>query len=139
MKQIIRVTVLLILIFVVYLAYKIDLTGEDPSEFVKEEEVVDPVKQGTITIFNTDETSNLPIQDTEYTIIEADTNNLIEIVMTNEDGKATTELLDYGNTYKIKQIRIIEPYQIDEEVYKVEINEPDNELKTTNSKAVSTE
>lgn len=132
MKQIVRVTILTILIFVGYLAYKIELTGEDPSDFVKKNEMVEPVKQGTITILNKDETSNLPIMDTEYTITESDTRNLIEIVMTDEDGIAVSELLDYGKVYKIKQIRIAEPYQIDEKVHDVKVKAPNNELKTTN-------
>ncbi|MDW7672899.1 MAG: C39 family peptidase [Bacillota bacterium] len=73
-------------------------------------------KQGVITVVSIDAISQLPIKNVEYLIIDYDTHELVEKLSTNENGSATSSLLDYGKTYVIRQHRVKPPYDYSKEV-----------------------
>lgn len=94
--------------------------------------IINEKKQGRITIENIDATTQLPIINTVYTIIDLKSADIVEIVLTDEAGRVTSGLLDYGTSYRVRQTKIMQPYQLDKNEYNVEIIDENNELITKN-------
>jgi uncharacterized protein YvpB len=92
----------------------------------------DEKQKGIITIKNIDATTQLPIINTVYTIIDLQSADIVEIVLTDERGRATSGRLDYGTSYKVRQTKIMQPYEVDKNEYNIEISNEKNELVTEN-------
>ena len=67
-------------------------------------------KQGSITIVNLDADTQLPIMNSEFVIFNASTLVIVETIKTDQSGKATSRLLDYGTSYMIKQQEVMKAY-----------------------------
>lgn len=77
-------------------------------------------KKGQIEIYKTDKENNeIKLENVEFQILD-NNDNLIQNLITNEDGYAITDLLDIGE-YKIKEIKTNEGYILNEEEIIVKI------------------
>lgn len=86
-------------------------------------------RQGSITIKNIDADSQFPIKDSKFSIINVETGELVDTIITDKDGMATSVLLDYDNIYEIKQIDLNPYYQSNEyESFTIEINQENHEI-----------
>ncbi|WP_339205950.1 C39 family peptidase [Paenibacillus sp. FSL K6-3182] len=135
MKRMIKLLVLLGIIFFIYTLF----TKEDAKPVFNEKVDSTPttaptpeIEQGTITIISKDEATQQPIKDAVFTITAANSGSVIGTMTTDEMGKATSILLDYGTSYKIKQQKVGRPYQLSEEEHQIAVNGPAQELTTTN-------
>ncbi|SCG83990.1 hypothetical protein DW1_2426 [Proteiniborus sp. DW1] len=59
-------------------------------------------KQGKITIKNIDIDNQIPIKNSQFTVINTDTGELVGKIITDKNGVGTSDLLDYNNIYEIK-------------------------------------
>lgn len=92
------------------------------------------MEQGTITINNLDSGSEMPIKGAEFTVMDQESGEIIETLITNLDGQATSALLDYERKYKIKQTQVPHPYNIGDGFTQViELNEENYDLFTKNT------
>ena len=79
-------------------------------------------KKGQIEVYKVDKDNNkYKIKDVEFVVIN-DEGEIVESLITNEDGYAITSRLPIGN-YTIKETKANEKYVLNEEVVKVEIKE----------------
>lgn len=92
------------------------------------EEINDINKKGTITIENIDFKTKVPIKGSEYSIIEIKSNTVVDKLITNNNGKATSAPLSYYKKYKIKQVRSPEYYQTSEDEHIIEIKSNNNDV-----------
>lgn len=90
--------------------------------------VVEKVKQGVITIVHSDSATTLPIAGTEFTIVNGSTDAVIEKVTTGADGRAVSSKLDYGTNYLIRQSKIIEPFELDNQAVGGAVNQENREV-----------
>ncbi|WP_176431134.1 C39 family peptidase [Anaerovirgula multivorans] len=103
---------------------------------VEDSDIIDdiiPTKKGTITILNMDAVIDIPIKNTEYVITDLESGEVIELLITDEDGRATSSPLNYDATYEIKQVNIKTPYELRDEVYPIEINNENHEITIKNN------
>lgn len=96
------------------------------------EEII-PTPQGRITIINIDAATELPIRNTEYSITDIESGEIVERLTTDEDGRAISSPFDYDRTYEIKQINIPKPYELIDDVYRIEVIDENQEITTENS------
>lgn len=90
------------------------------------------MKQGIISIVNKDPKTQLPIKGTEYTITSESSNVVMDTITTDGDGKAISRLLKFESRYIIKQNKVSFPYQLNDDEFRVEVNEPLLELQEEN-------
>jgi uncharacterized protein YvpB len=90
------------------------------------------ISQGSITIVNKDANTQLPIIESEYTLIDANSNAVIETLTTDASGKVTSSLIDYNTSVTIRQEKIMAPYIINNSELKVEVNNVSQEITFTN-------
>ncbi|GKU77000.1 C39 family peptidase [Paenibacillus sp. L3-i20] len=141
-KQGIQLLIALILIIAVVIIYTqfanqdqavdLPLTGITTDEGVVKESEKPAVKQGNMTITSVDATTGLPIANTEFAIIEEMTSAIIETVRTDATGKASSQLLNYGTTYTVKQVKVDDAYEPIDAVTKIEISAPNQAVPTKN-------
>lgn len=105
---------------------------EDSDQDIAEETEPIAVEQGTITIVNMDEDNDWPVVNAEFDIIDQQTGEIIETVQTNEEGKATSTLLDFGTVLEIEQKSVAEGYVLNTEPLSVEVNDENHELAFNN-------
>lgn len=99
---------------------------EQPIEIIE-------IKQGSITIINMDDTTELPIKNSEYTITKLESGDIVERLITDQEGKATSALYDYDMEFEIRQVKVPSIYQIDNEaVIDIKISEDNYEFVTKN-------
>lgn len=91
------------------------------------------IQQGIVTIVNKDSNTQLPIKGTEYTITSETSKAVVDTITTDENGKAISGLLNIGSSYIIKQKQVSFPYQLNDEEFRIEINEPVLELQEMNT------
>lgn len=133
MGKILRYAIILDIVLIVFLFVKDDINkgfkALTSGAFFEE------IKQGTVTIYNYDAKSKRPLENTEYIIIGAESKGVIDIVVTDETGQATSIPLDYGTKYMIKQSNVMKPYVLNEKEIYVEMNKKNHVVNTTNSMA----
>lgn len=86
---------------------------------------------GKVVIINIDEKTNLPIKNSEYTIINMETDEIAAQLITDLSGKVETEPLSYGR-YKIVQDKVIKPYKLNKKEHILDINSEINEVTLKN-------
>jgi len=86
------------------------------------------VMQGSIVIVNMDAVTELPIKNTEFKITDLESGETVQTLITNQDGRAISDLLDYDKNYKVEQISASNPYKLIDEVIQIEISEDIHEL-----------
>lgn len=90
---------------------------------------------GKVVIINIDEKTNLPIKNSEYTIINMETDEVVSQLVTDLSGKVETELLPNGR-YKIVQDKVMKPYKLNKKEHVFEISSDINNV-TIKNKPVS--
>lgn len=91
------------------------------------------MKQGTITIINIDANSKLPIKDTVYFISKSQSEDIIQVLVTDDNGRAESSAFDYGSVYKIKQGKNDAYHAINaEDDFFIEINSDNHKLTIEN-------
>lgn len=78
--------------------------------------------KGKIEILKLDAEGNNPLKGVKFGIYNANTDALIEELVTGEDGRVTSSELVYGNYY-VKEIQPLNGYVIDTKKYAVDITE----------------
>ncbi|MFD0590540.1 C39 family peptidase [Paenibacillus sp. GCM10027627] len=91
------------------------------------------VKQGIITIVHKDSTTGKPIRDTQFEIVDGASDRVLETLTTDATGTAKSSKLDYGANYLVKQIKIMEPFELDDKVAGVDLNASSRELSFTST------
>ncbi|WP_053373306.1 C39 family peptidase [Paenibacillus sp. FJAT-27812] len=135
MKRIVKLLVLLGIIFFIYTMFNKEDARNVAKETVAQLPTSAPtskIEQGTITIVNTDETSDQPVKGAVFTITAAGSTKVVDTVTTDASGEATSSLLDYGTSYTIKQQKINVPYQLSKEEQQLAVNAPEQQLSFTN-------
>lgn len=85
------------------------------------------VKKGQIKVIKLDKDDNeIKLQGVKFEVYDEE-NNLVQTLITNENGEATTERLRINKTYYIKEVETNESYKLNEEVITVNLKE--NEIK----------
>lgn len=128
MKRSIQLLVLLCVIVVGIMLVNKVKDNNAPTETV----IIPEIQQGTITIVNMDENTMLPIRDTTYTITYEATDVVLDTLKTDETGKGTSSLLDYGTKYTIRQTEVMLPYKLSETEFHIEVSEPSMEVEDSN-------
>ncbi|TCT12964.1 uncharacterized protein YvpB [Natranaerovirga pectinivora] len=85
-------------------------------------------KQGRIKVTSLYKETQMPIENVIYVIIDDKANEIVEVLVTDGAGTATSRLYDYGKKYKIKQYSIGSPYKVNEEVIQIKINDKEHFL-----------
>lgn len=80
------------------------------------------VIQGYIEIVKLDELTNEPIKDVHFKIIDRKTNTEVDTLISDENGRAISKLLDYGD-YIIKEVDAPLGYHILDNHFEVSINQ----------------
>ena len=77
------------------------------------------IKTGDILINNNERIiyDNIPLENIEFGIYD-NSNNLLEIIKTNKDGIALSNMLELGS-YKVKELKSLDKYELDDEEYNV--------------------
>lgn len=117
--------------FTVFVMFVVVIILAGDRYYFKNNNIIDdiiPTKQGTITIVNIDAGTDLPIKDTEYAITDLESSEIIQLLVTDEEGKAMSSPLDYDATYQIKQVSIPNPYELSDEVHYIEVNDENHEI-----------
>ncbi len=119
-----------------YTVETIHLVKDDPSsERVEEESVLDLTvdknqlltgksEKGVITFFMQDEQHDFGIPGIMLTIHDAFSNQLVATLVTDIEGSATTQPLDYQRVYTIQVDQVPEHYLPYENVLNIEMNAP---------------
>ncbi|NDI35172.1 C39 family peptidase [Chengkuizengella sediminis] len=89
------------------------------------------VKQGTITIVNIDNSTELPIKNTEFMLID-NKGNIVNVLVTNEMGRASSESFKVGSSFTIKQSKINTPYKLNESTHHINIKEENQAIISKN-------
>ncbi|TCJ02304.1 C39 family peptidase [Cytobacillus praedii] len=89
-------------------------------------------KQGRIIIVNRDTYTQVPINNSGFTIVDLKSGEIIESLTTDEAGKATSGPLDMGTSYIIQQNMVMQPYELDRNEIPVKIDQEILEITTTN-------
>ncbi len=76
---------------------------------------------GKLVIINMDEKTNLPLENSEYSIIDLETEEVVSQLITDVAGKVETEPLPYGR-YKIVQDKVMQPYQLNQKEHVLDVN-----------------
>lgn len=95
------------------------------------EEVV--IEQGTITIIHTDSATQHPIPGTKFTIVDSSSNQTIETVTTDANGRAVSSPLNYGDQYAVKQSKVMTPFELNADSVRVSLQQEDKEVAVTSS------
>ena len=136
MKRVIKVALLLFLLVGLYfilnsLLMKGNRTTQTASILLDVSKQTNSLssgtKQGKITIVNMDAESLSPLENTEYILMDNE-KNVIDVLITDVQGRVTTNLLDYGTSYTLKQSKIKEPYKLDTLEVHLEISESYQEV-----------
>lgn len=88
--------------------------------------------RGSITIFDKDNDTQLPIPNTEYTITDEATGRVIDSVKTDAEGKATSALVDYGTKLVVKEKTTAFPYDDNDHETHVQVEAHVTKLDETN-------
>ena len=86
------------------------------------------VPQGIITIINLEDNTDIPIMNAEFKITSVETGEVVEVLSTNEEGKVISSPLDYNTEYLIEQVKIPMPYELNQGVISIQINEENHEI-----------
>ena len=79
-------------------------------------------KKGQIEIFKEDkENPDIKLQNVEFNIMDKD-KNIIETLITDENGKAITNTLDLGKYY-VQEIKTNDAYVLDDNIIEIDIND----------------
>lgn len=108
------------------------------SQILRQEEEESPessaaeVKHGQVVISNIDELNNLPIIGATYHVEHANTQELLGVIRTDEEGKAVTDLLVHGTDIVIRQIEAPFPYSLNLETHELTIADDEHQVKFAN-------
>ena len=93
--------------------------------------VEDEKQKGTIVINKTDlDDKNIKLEGVKFEIYDKD-QNLVDTVITDKEGIATSKKLPIDNVYTIKEIETADNYYLSNKTYEVQFTE-DKEVKTVN-------
>ena len=93
--------------------------------------VEDEKQKGTIVINKTDlDDKNIKLEGVKFEIYDKD-QNLVDTVITDKEGIATSKKLPIDNIYTIKEIETADNYYLSNKTYEVQFTE-DKEVKTVN-------
>ncbi|MDP5275065.1 C39 family peptidase [Chengkuizengella axinellae] len=98
------------------------------AELVRDHILLNPAaskntsKQGIITIINMEEDTDLPINETEFLVINSQ-GNVVDVLITDKTGRAASEAFSAGTSYTMKQSKIKSPYELNETIFHIEITE----------------
>jgi len=80
-------------------------------------------KKGKVKVIKLDKDNNeIKLKNVKFEIYDSE-NNLIQILITNENGEAISEDLDCSKEYYLKEIENGEEYLLNDELVKIEIKE----------------
>lgn len=92
------------------------------------------IPQGTVTVVSLDAETGLPIKNSEFTVIDYEAHNIIEVLVTDENGVAVSQLLNYKKEYLVEQTKVPFPYKLNNEAeVRFELNEENYEIVTKSS------
>ncbi|NBI30098.1 C39 family peptidase [Chengkuizengella marina] len=77
--------------------------------------------KGSVSILNIDNNTGSPIQNTVHSVIN-ENGDIVEILVTDEMGMATSSMFDLGTRYTFRQDKIMAPYELDSQEYHLTIN-----------------
>jgi len=98
------------------------------SRYIKGADNNTSVKQGSISIVNMDAVTELPLKNSEFRITDIESGEIVQVLITNQEGIATSGLLNYDSIYTIEQISVPKAYELVDEVKQIEIIEDSHEL-----------
>jgi len=86
-------------------------------------------QQGKITIKNIDIDNEMPIKGSKFSITSVETGELVDTLITDQNGEASSVLLDYDSVYEIRLIEQNPYYEISEEnAFAIEINQENHQV-----------
>lgn len=88
--------------------------------------------QGSITVVNVDAVTKAPIRGTEYAIRKPGSPEVLQTIVTDDTGRATSQPFDIGTSLEVVQTKIMHPYERNEPPVSVDVAEKSSALNTTN-------
>lgn len=86
-------------------------------------------RQGNITIKNIDVDNDKPIIGSKFDVINVETGELVDTLITDKNGEASSVLLDYDSVYEIRLIEQNPYYEIGEEnIFTIEISQENHQI-----------
>ncbi|MBI0576917.1 C39 family peptidase [Neobacillus cucumis] len=127
--MIIRITKILFffLIFPVMMCFSFDrvYAATNPNQ-------PNVVTEGTITIINTDAGTKKPIKNTQYQLFDVNTKKVVQVLSTNNQGKAVSKPLPIGSKYKLKQLKAVLPFKVSSKEFLIEVKTANSDIRQTN-------
>lgn len=127
MKKIFVISILTLALLNIYLISYFIFNKNNPmgSEILAEEPIF---KRGIIYISNIDNSTGLPIENSEFKIIDLDSGKTIQTLKTDKNGVARSNTLYQGNLYIVEQIGTPRVYEINDSSMKIELTEDTHEV-----------
>jgi Uncharacterized protein conserved in bacteria len=91
-----------------------------------------PAPQGSITITSRDASDAQPIRGAAFEIVDLASSAVVDTLVTDEEGRATSKPLDYGTRAAVRQLRVSAAYAPLDEERIVEIAAPNQDVVTEN-------
>eukprot|EP00130_Batrachochytrium_dendrobatidis_P008614 XP_006683489.1 hypothetical protein BATDEDRAFT_28992 [Batrachochytrium dendrobatidis JAM81] len=88
--------------------------------------------RGVLTIVSVDVQHGYPIKNTKFQIIDAETNEVVDVIETSIEGVAATGLLPLDQSYYVQQTNVIEPYQLNLEQHELMFSIRNNRITIEN-------
>ncbi|QGS69327.1 hypothetical protein CV093_16565 [Oceanobacillus sp. 143] len=83
---------------------------------------------GVLTVVSVDAQRGYPIKNSKFQIIDAEKNEVIEVIETSIDGVATTSLLPLSRNYYVQQTNVLEPYQLNTDQHELMLSSENNRI-----------
>ena len=131
MKRIIGISTLFILVIIVVFSFWQNGMFQAKHSAAVIDFISGDTGTGKISIVNMDAKTNLPIKDSEMTIIDVATNKVIAELITDLSGKVESAPLHYGR-YKIVQHKVMKPYTLNKKELVLEVKKEINEVTIEN-------
>lgn len=98
------------------------------NEEIIEKEIVNNYKKGYLEITKVDQ-ANLPIEGVKFNILNQN-KEVVDTIVTDKDGKATSKQLTSGNYY-YQEVEAPEEYILDDNLYKFKLQDNEQVVKKT--------
>lgn len=98
--------------------FDINITYNETQEIT----ILNSIKKGKIKVIKKDSKDNSPINDTHFNIVDVETGEIVEKLVTDKNGNATSSDLRIDKDYYIQEIKSANGYILNEEKYYFNVN-----------------
>lgn len=126
-----RTVISIMFLLIIAVLYFIISSTVDNNDIEKQNEPI-PVKQGTITIINVDAVTGNPVENTVFRIKNLESGEILQLLRTDKEGRATSEMFNYESVIEVEQIIVPSTYERFQKIIHIGIIEDSYELTIKN-------